>query len=751
MATEKIINTRIQLKYDTLANWESSNPILKAGEVAIIAIASGNTQTVNSVTAPQCLMKVGDGTSNFKTLPYTSALAADVYSWAKKSETEFITWVNQQVNHPDIPDGFTIAVNVTDDDVIVASLTGGKNSVSGSVSHAKKGPANGFTGAAAAATVDAYGEEMTIKVPKLTVDAYGHVNSASDVDYTVKLPTAPVINDGTLTLKAGGGLSATEKTFTANDTDNVAFEVSHGAKPTTGSAHAATAGSGRTYVTKVDVDSYGHIAKVYTATESDQDLSGYQPKGDYKTIQTAVSSPSASGSTLAFIDTISQNTNGVITATKKNVDLGNYALKSEIPNITITDDSEAEVPTADSVNVYKNLTANGHTLTEELVSVPTKAYVDKAVAGAVAGAVDYLGLVYDADDLSTLTATHGDFVRVAAAFDDYHIGDLLIYNRPGGPVPHGNWDVIHGEEGDIISVTAGNGLTGGGESGALTLNVGAGNGIEVAADSVSAKAGNHITVDANGINHGAKPTSGSAQSATAGSGRTYVTEVLVDNYGHIAGVKTASESDQDLSNYKTKQTAVTNKITKNAHVLSSLTQNANGDVSYSVKELTPDDIGAQPAGNYKTTQNAVSDPTASGKALAFIDSITQNANGEISVTKKNVNLDAYALSANIGNGQFTVSGTGALEGTGSMTANQAGNTSATLDVKDGGITTAKIADSAVTTAKINAKAVTTAKVADAAIGAAQTKAYQATAPKTAAEVTSEEVWVFYCGNASTLI
>lgn len=39
--------------------------------------------------------------------------------------------------------------------------------------------------------------------------------------------------------------------------------------------------------------------------------------------QTAVTSPSADGSTLAFIDTISQNDNGVITPTKKNVSVAN--------------------------------------------------------------------------------------------------------------------------------------------------------------------------------------------------------------------------------------------------------------------------------------------------------------------------------------------------------------------------------------------------------------------------------------------
>ena len=44
----------------------------------------------------------------------------------------------------------------------------------------------------------------------------------------------------------------------------------------------------------------------------------------------------------------------------------------------------------------------------------------------------------------------------------------------------------------------------------------------------------------------------------------------------------------------------------------------------------------QPVGDYKTVQTAVSDPTASGTALEFIDTISQDSNGEISVTKKTV-------------------------------------------------------------------------------------------------------------------
>jgi len=64
----------------------------------------------------------------------------------------------------------------------------------------------------------------------------------------------------------------------------------------------------------------------------------------------------------------------------------------------------------------------------------------------------------------------------------------------------------------------------------------------------------------------------------------------------------------------------------------------------------------QPAGNYKTTQSAVADPTANGTAVAFIDSISQNTNGEVSVTKKTV-VGAVASSAGVGGNAGLLSAT----------------------------------------------------------------------------------------------
>lgn len=90
----KNLNTRIALKYDNYENWRTYNPILLKGEIAIAELpvsenkagvgepnAEGSTPAIQN--APNILIKVGDGTNHYNDLKFVSALAADVYSWAK--------------------------------------------------------------------------------------------------------------------------------------------------------------------------------------------------------------------------------------------------------------------------------------------------------------------------------------------------------------------------------------------------------------------------------------------------------------------------------------------------------------------------------------------------------------------------------------------------------------------------------------------------------------------------------------------
>lgn len=93
----KELQTRIALKYDSYVNWTKApgkDLQLLPGELGICEIESVNT---HSNVAPTVLFKVGGATyptghakagqlMTFEDLPWASAKAADVYSWAKASD-----------------------------------------------------------------------------------------------------------------------------------------------------------------------------------------------------------------------------------------------------------------------------------------------------------------------------------------------------------------------------------------------------------------------------------------------------------------------------------------------------------------------------------------------------------------------------------------------------------------------------------------------------------------------------------------
>lgn len=153
---------------------------------------------------------------------------------------------------------------------------------------------------------------------------------------------------------------------------------------------------------------------------------------------------------------------------------------------------------------------------------------------------------------ANVTATTG--VTVGSGATNYTLpisrgtnGQALVLDGSGVA----SWQTLAG---DIESVTAGNGLTGGGSSGAVTLNIGAGVGIAVNADDIALAsnvagagltfttgvlavgAGNGITVNADDI---------ALASSVAGNGLTYTTGVLAINLSDsnvFASTNTASRA-----------------------------------------------------------------------------------------------------------------------------------------------------------------------------------------------------------------
>ena len=94
--TEKTLNTRLKLRYDTYENWLDNDPVLLAGEFALATVSVKQDGAVEHV--PSVLIKCGDGTHKYSELDYVFAKAADVIA-AAKSETALTAFVNNVITN----------------------------------------------------------------------------------------------------------------------------------------------------------------------------------------------------------------------------------------------------------------------------------------------------------------------------------------------------------------------------------------------------------------------------------------------------------------------------------------------------------------------------------------------------------------------------------------------------------------------------------------------------------------------------
>lgn len=195
---EKLIKTRLKLKYDTFANWEKVKTtfVPLKGEICLIEVPN-NVDPIHN--APSILFKVGDGTTAFGDLKYGSALAADVYAWAKAANKPSYSW-SEITGKPAIP-----VVNDGKLDIKVGGISVGSFTANqAKPTTIELGEAAGkdwddFTGA-----FDAIGAAQdALDAAKQYTDSKSHHNQ------TVKVGTTAFGPDAAVDIKAGDNVSVT--------------------------------------------------------------------------------------------------------------------------------------------------------------------------------------------------------------------------------------------------------------------------------------------------------------------------------------------------------------------------------------------------------------------------------------------------------------------------------------------------------------------------------------------------------------
>ena len=330
---EKLLKTRLRLKYDTFANWEKVKTtfVPLKGEVCLIEVPN-NVDPIHN--APSILFKVGDGTTAFGDLKYGSALAADVYSWAKAANKPSYSW-SEITGKP--------VIAVVNDGPLTVKV-GGKSVGTFTANQAgsttiELGEAAGkdlayFTGA-----FDAKGDaQKALDAAKAYADGKSHHTQ------TVQVGTTTFGPDAAVDIKAGNNVSVT-------------------------------------------TDSTGIIIAASTNTA---DVNGLI---DAKI--NALDAPDTAV-TNKYVTAVSEE-NGKITVARKQISYTELADKPTIPTMPTVGNGALKIKVGENSDVFGtgSFTANQATGTEGVITLPvyTKTEVDERITGAV----QYLGTVANAN------------------------------------------------------------------------------------------------------------------------------------------------------------------------------------------------------------------------------------------------------------------------------------------------------------------------------------------------------------------
>ena len=593
MADNTLNNIRLSLKYDTLANWNTSSLVLNAGEVGIAVISDSKTLNGDAAQTPQntppaIALKVGDGTHTFSQLPWLQAIAGDVYAWAKAATkptytaseiSDLSNYISGQIKDTDTQykitlDGTTVKLmsknkGETDDKYAVASsftlpaytLTSGN--ANGTVS---------FNGADVAVTglkSAAYTESSAYATAAQGVKAENAVQSITvggvdqgKADGVVALPAYPTVD-------SLGAATATDLTAHINNKSNPhgVTKTQIGLGNVTNDAQIKGLATGTTS---------GHIVtwgdNGYTVSDSGKTISDFATAAQGTLAENAM--PKAGGTFTGAVSGIAPTDDANLT-TKAYVDAQIKANAASVFKFKGTVATTGNLPTATADiegNVYHVTADHGEYVCAKVDG--SNAYTWEALGGVIdlsdyALSADVIQRVSDSEGfvpkfnangtLASTGFTLGKSVPADAVFTDTKVSNVAnstgkVFTGLTGNTTISTTNV--GElvlEGFAVSADSGNIVATDTISTALnkiynlanskTSNTGTVTSVEIA-NGGGLKVTNP-TVTTSGtitITHGDKPTTGTA---TTNSGRTYIQNITLDKYGHVAGVTTATETVVD--------------------------------------------------------------------------------------------------------------------------------------------------------------------------------------------------------------
>jgi uncharacterized protein (DUF2345 family) len=401
-------------------------------------------------------------------------------------------------------------------------------------------------------------------IQNIEVDGFGHITGVTTGSETV-------VNTDT-TYTAGDGINLLGTEFNHEDTSSL----------------ASTNNSDRTYIQNIEVDGFGHITGVTTGSETVVDSNDYVNDVSFNTSTGEFTLTTLSGNTITesldgryltgFTDTNTTYTTDVIDSGSDAIIRLSGSDLSEDDITLVAGNNITLTPSGDSITIESTDTNTTYTAGDAIDLVGTE--FNHADTSSLTS-TNNSGRTYiqniELDDFGHITdlTTNSETVVNTDTNTTYN---LDVIDSGGNPIVR-----LNGSDAtnDDIRLIGGSNVTLSASGNSITIN-----GIS---DDTTYTAGDGINLVGTEFNH--EDTSSLA--STNNSNRTYIQNIEVDGFGHITGVTTANETvvNTDTNTTYTAGDGINLVGTEFNHSdTSSLTSTNNSNRTY-IQNIEVDDFG----------------------------------------------------------------------------------------------------------------------------------------------------------------